>query len=172
MLCIGQEFKTQHGWSIQAYLNLVTKLTNVVEGGRYSGKMLFWKTRHIGSQSYCRHRQIPLKKSVHSWVEDRWCGGGGHSRKNTSLETPIIRLLKRDDGKTDRREERRLNMLVFKWVLLVSPGLRWSPMLLLGFWRSSVVHLCAYVNAREGKGERKEFKNDGVAFANHSPGVH
>ena len=48
--CIGQEFKNQHSWSIQTYLSLVTKLTSVVEGGRYSGRMLFWKTRNIGSQ--------------------------------------------------------------------------------------------------------------------------
>ena len=45
-------------------------------------------------------------------------------------------------------------------------------MLVFDFWRRSVVHLCVYVCAREGKEERRELKNDGVAFANHSPGVH
>ena len=42
---------------------------------------------------------------------------------------------------------------------------------LIRFWRSSVVNLCVYVCAREGKEERREFENDGIAFANHSPDV-
>ena len=42
---------TQHGWSNQVYFKLVTKLTSAVEGGRYSGRMLFWNTRYIGTKS-------------------------------------------------------------------------------------------------------------------------
>ena len=45
-------------------------------------------------------------------------------------------------------------------------------MIVFKFWRSSVVHLCVNVCARADKEERKKFKNDEVAFENHSPGVH
>ena len=83
-------------------------------------------------------------------------------------------MLKQDDGQKrhEKRKTARCAGFQVRPVFLVSLGLRGSPMLLLDFWWSSVVHLCVYVCAREGTEEGREFKNDVVAFANHSPGVH
>ena len=53
----------------------------------------------------------------------------------------------------------------------MSLGVRRSPMLLLDFG-GVLWCIYVYVGAREGKEEGREFKSDGVAFANHSPGFH
>ena len=95
----------------------------------------------------------------------------GHNWKNTSLETPIIGLLKRKDGKNRRVIRKTAEYAGFKVSIAAVAAVTNALIVFLAEFRCAFT-VCAYVCAREGKGESKECKNDGVAFANHSPGVH